>query len=991
MKKLLSLLVCVCMAATFMAIPALATADYSALIEECLTTEVKTAITKDLKNLPTEWSDLPITWKSSNTRVISNDGKVTRPAEDTTVTLTAYQAGDAVKELKFTVIAQGTKVWYSENFYRPSLVGTQIRTSSGAASHPLDFVEKTNTSAGNPGFYKGGGSLAIAENPKKANDYALLAYSTSATDRTRTYFALPNGSLPKGKVTVKMTLTAELLDIGYTKNCHKFIYVNGGAGTTFISKNWLPATSPNAIRINQSNADGVANMTKEGNSYSTTYTTVYDFDNYTAKVTEASNGTAMNVDVPFANTDNDTLKSIEFRHRSDYADQMNGNFYIDDIVITSTQQFIDVPERSTTLKAKWNDTSTSDYYSITTAYNDKYDLEQSLAPVKDLKRVGTTLPAVYEFCEYNNSLDLGSITLKSKSGGSNVTIHAGSDDRTPINTNGSYMGAGHGHTAGVIVTVEGGHGKTHADVGSRWSYDNKIWNLLRIENDTDLLFISDDKGATSTAKYSFHTIAKGTAVTLTHAGTAADNSEAVNKTDISGTVKSKDVQICDAYAPAEVKIYAINGGVKEDVTATINTGTETIEAEQLEFEETYTIMNPAKIAEGLRANRPAGGYTEKPSLAVGEDMVTVKNVYQYNSDGTMLTYMDYYFHIDMGKTSIGGIQYCYASNGDARGFGGGFYKYIPKVKELKSLTAYDAVNGIVSSETIDLDLTQPWRLYVGNRVSGYNIAKSDWEDESNPPNREILYYADNEDPSKYNAAFTLGFLPIGSGDPRFRKDNLTGGAYYLYRTNKGYPTFISVDSIAAGTRYTGVAFKKVQEIIDNGHNYTSVIPVDYEDGKYYYIDYHKSGTDTITLPTTYNYEVVEKSVNVSYTSMDNLITVTADCSDKKYGYLVLKATNAETVRIADGAYDGVMGNLVAYFENDTNSDKTLTAIAATYDEAGKLVETVTFKDFKVEANKDVQKIFPFETKGASAARVFTFNSLNILQAATKSHHIEVLK
>ena len=475
MKKLLSLFVCVCMAATFMAIPALATADYSALIEECLTTEVKTAITKDL-TLPSEWSNLPITWESSNTRIIANNGKVTRPATDTQVTLTAYQAGEEVKVLNFTVIAQGTKVWYSENFYRPSLEGTQIRTSSGTASHPLDFVEKTNTSAGNPGFYKGGGSLAIAENPKKANDYALLAYSTSATDRTRTYFALPNGSLPTGKVTVKMTLTAELLDVGYTKNCHKFIYVNGGAGTTFISKNWLPATSSNSIRINQSNADGVANMTKDGNSYSTTYTTVYDFDNYTAKVTEASNGTAMNVDVPFANTDNDTFKSIEFRHRSDYADQMNGNFYIDDIVITSTEQYIEVPERTTKLKATYD--ANRQRYTITSPYNDTYNLVQQAFYVQDKDNSGN-------FIEYNNLLDFGTLYLQNKSNASDVVyIHKGSDDNPSCNVNGSYIGGRHGHTAGIIVSVDGGHGKTYADIGSRWSYNNKIWNLLRIENDT---------------------------------------------------------------------------------------------------------------------------------------------------------------------------------------------------------------------------------------------------------------------------------------------------------------------------------------------------------------------------------------------------------------------------------------------------------------------------------------------------------------------------
>ena len=102
MKKLLSLFVCACMVLGFMAIPALAQADYTDLIEECLTTEVKSAITKNL-TLPSTWDGFPIEWESSNTAVISNKGVVTRPDADTQVTLTAYQAGEEVKTLNFTV------------------------------------------------------------------------------------------------------------------------------------------------------------------------------------------------------------------------------------------------------------------------------------------------------------------------------------------------------------------------------------------------------------------------------------------------------------------------------------------------------------------------------------------------------------------------------------------------------------------------------------------------------------------------------------------------------------------------------------------------------------------------------------------------------------------------------------------------------------------------------------------------------------------------
>ncbi len=70
-------------------------------------------VTSDL-TLPTSSGAAAVSWKSSNEAVIANDGKVTRPDENTNVTLTATlsldSTADVTKEFNVTVIAKGGNV-----------------------------------------------------------------------------------------------------------------------------------------------------------------------------------------------------------------------------------------------------------------------------------------------------------------------------------------------------------------------------------------------------------------------------------------------------------------------------------------------------------------------------------------------------------------------------------------------------------------------------------------------------------------------------------------------------------------------------------------------------------------------------------------------------------------------------------------------------------------------------------------------------------------
>lgn len=65
--------------------------------------ESKDAVKYDL-NLSKAYGDLPVTWTSNNTAVVTNEGQVINAANDTTVTLTATtQSGTLVAEKNFTV------------------------------------------------------------------------------------------------------------------------------------------------------------------------------------------------------------------------------------------------------------------------------------------------------------------------------------------------------------------------------------------------------------------------------------------------------------------------------------------------------------------------------------------------------------------------------------------------------------------------------------------------------------------------------------------------------------------------------------------------------------------------------------------------------------------------------------------------------------------------------------------------------------------------
>lgn len=178
-----------------------------------------------------------------------------------------------------------------------------------------------------------------------------------------------------------------------------------------------------------------------------------------------------------------------------------------------------------------------------------------------------------------NGSSNGSFNFNSTTVGGSV-IHTNADDITPIRTF-STVGANHGYTSIVRVTMSG-HGKTTADLGSRWTDGTTQYTLLDIIGN-DLVFgcpytVSNDiVGSTRIAPTG----------NLTHV------SGATNTTTVSTTTVASSSQLYPSINKISVK-YVLDG--KEITDDGIYFGN------ALEVQESYNIMDYKAIIDFAQAN-----------------------------------------------------------------------------------------------------------------------------------------------------------------------------------------------------------------------------------------------------------------------------------------------------------------------------------------------------------------------------------------------------
>ena len=440
-------------------------------------------------------------------------------------------------------------------------------------------------------------------------------------------------------------------------------------------------------------------------------------------------------------------------------------------------------------------------------------------------------------------------------------LSSSADEATPFNFNSSYIGANHGQSDGVEVTMSN-HGKTAADVGSRWEDSNGIyWNLLRVVDKDTLLFLSDNQ-KTSGSGYSFCKSIAGTTLTYVSDGAHSES--------IIFTAQQGSVQVQPAIANIRIEAYAVKNGNRYLL------GKDAPDAgcDYVEIEEYYDIIDPSTVADALRAARPEGGYTEQPYIGVGKPIVNYHMTHRILADGTVLEIMDHKILDSVAMGYYGGIQYQQKQNT----FGGGVYRYLPGTKGLQ--------------------ISDPSR--VDNiSMDGVTVNSDYWTSATAVPDRQVDYMQSSDGTNE--VAFAGGYLPFGYNATAQKRMDSVDRWGFLYKSNKVYPAYVTSKAGVENFKdqaINGVAYKKYFDASTCETGKNSWYTVEYDGCTYLYYDGFAAGTEVLELaPKLFfgSFELIAKSGEISYAAEANGIRITTEGNEKTY--LVLKITpTAETIR-----------------------------------------------------------------------------------------------
>lgn len=452
----------------------------------------------------------------------------------------------------------------------------------------------------------------------------------------------------------------------------------------------------------------------------------------------------------------------------------------------------------------------------------------------------------------------------------NIPIY-GCDERAPVELSGfGWIGATHGTTCAVTVT-SANHGVTYSSIGNVYKDPANIeWVLLRVSSADMLVFISKNLSKGDATKPTFYSTM---GATLTN----VENEDEVIKVD---SYKSGQ-QLRPAYKMDVQNIYVVNG---EEKTLVDELG-KTYEGDYVLVEEKYTIMNPAYVAQAIIDGKPESGYTENPSLAVGEPLVTFDLQQIYNSDGTVVHNWKNTFHQNATMTLFGGIQFNHIPT----------HIYLPNTKAF-SKTAYDSDKKSLGTQTMDFSNIASASVYPNSDLGTEGWAKADYV-----PHRRLDLHADAQ--GSFTKMFTGGFLPVYDNINETRLTN-TSTAFYMFNSRKAY-FYSASDKI--NTRYPdltgktlkGSAYKKWIEDFDaegTASYYSVPYFSDGDNSRYMYFDLYKPGVtkkyDISAYLGTYSISELEKTENLEYNINyeTGILTVSSkNNSQKSADSLVLKA------------------------------------------------------------------------------------------------------
>ncbi|MET7817158.1 hypothetical protein [Micromonospora zamorensis] len=338
-------------------------------------------------------------------------------------------------------------------------------------------------------------------------------------------------------------------------------------------------------------------------------------------------------------------------------------------------------------------------------------------------------------------------------------IHDTSDDNCPVNTGWSYVGGNHGYSVGNRIALAN-HGKTTADVGSRWTDGTRVYTLLAIIDGGNLLFGNP------------YTVIDGIA-----RGVMTPPSAPL--THLSGASHAATVPIQDILIPAVQILPATHS---RTVTVELDgrpvpDGTSTGQA--LTIEESYTISSYQGMIDTAQANI---GTPVSTIMSQAPPLCHVANIYRW-SQGTLIVAQRVTalqkFTLNMGVTQ------CFPLTAPT---GGTRRQFMPNVGVAGTLdwSGWADINTLPAlTDITPATLKNP--LMPASSMTQWAV------DANGIPQWGI----------------TVGLLPIGDGHPQIRVRYTTAKGWFISSSfKKNYPQLAWGRTLEPGESAAGTAYRR---------------------------------------------------------------------------------------------------------------------------------------------------------------------------------------
>jgi hypothetical protein len=438
---------------------------------------------------------------------------------------------------------------------------------------------------------------------------------------------------------------------------------------------------------------------------------------------------------------------------------------------------------------------------------------------------------------------------------SGIVLNGGTgDDSAPTKVCNSYMYGRHGNSA-ILMVVVTAHGKTVADVGSRW-VDGASHNfyIISIIDANTLWMVSDNTGSASNWVYY-----------VTISGNLTYGANAVHTGNM--TVAS--------YAQDQMLPSTKNVVITILLDGNVITANGVYPCNKPEMIEAYDGVDFNLAITGLISGRPGGGYTIQPALNIAGTAISVQNYYNFQDQNKCLIFFKWNLKETINLIYFGGTQ---SANLVKAPFTS-CKRYMPNV-----LPISDGVT------TWDFRTPSTLPTYPSGFNADMNVTSAYWEDGTNPPSRAVDMLTNG---SNLNVNFNIGALPFGIGTKAGRIANVLN-AWFLASNVKLYPYVLDGNKLNSG----GVTAPVVKQgamfrgFCDKPTNQTNFIIFAFGTQWYVLIDWHTVINDQIILPDYMlgkPISIYKNSSNVTLvdTVVTGVLDVTVASASPQYGYLEL--------------------------------------------------------------------------------------------------------